>query len=409
MRKILLLAVAFSFVGFLCLDATAGTVSSKWDASIGGYVKLDYIHQDAALGPLSGPVKADGTPASETQQSILTARQSRIHLKVSGGEVLGAKMIGFVEGDFYGPGGSNSSGNFRMRHATGTLAWKDTQFMFGQFWDIFAPGAASTVDFNTGGNFGVPNNPRVAQARLTHNIHFNDSNWLTLIGGVQDPVQNANPGFETSGVNVAGQAMFNSKALGVSPGYWGIPMQPLIAGVFGIWGQEKISGNQDEKRNIYGYGFYTHVPVLRSSDGKSRAMTLSFEGQTYVSAGLKAGGLAANSQATVLEQQRRPGPRQRLRRLGSAHVLSDRPPRFRRWLLGVETFSMPMTTRARQSNTTQGPTPTSPTTSARASGWPLNMSAWKPNTWRNRLVPPTTKGRRTASRSRPCTSSRMIG
>jgi hypothetical protein len=134
----------------------------------------------------------------------------------------------------------------------------------------------------------------VAQARLTQKVKFNDDNWLLVIAGVQDPVQDA----EEAKANFAGQVMFNSKALGVSPGYWGLPMQPLIAGVFGLYGgREDVASGEDT--DVWGAGFYTHVPVLRSQDGKSRAMTLTFEGQAYMAEGLLAGGLRAVPYATI--------------------------------------------------------------------------------------------------------------
>jgi hypothetical protein len=297
MKKILWLAVTFSFVAFFSIDAMAGTVLSRFDVDLGGYVKLDYIHQDAALGPLSGPVPADGSSKAGQNQSLFTARQSRLHLKVTGPEFMGAKTKAFVEGDFYGPGGTNESPNFRMRHAYGALLWKDTQVLFGQYWDIFGPAVASTLDFRSGAFTGAPNNPRVPQLRVTHNVHFDDNNSLRLIFGAQNPVENFNTDSSGDMVNLAGQAMWVSKNLGVSPGYWGIPMQPLTAGFFGLYGKEKVEDN--DYLDIYGYGFYAHVPLLKSKDGKSRAMTLTLETQAYVAAGLNVQGATAASTVGV--------------------------------------------------------------------------------------------------------------
>jgi hypothetical protein len=36
----------------------------------------------------------------------------------------------------------------------------------------------------------------------------------------------------------------------------------------------------------YGYGFYSFVPILKSKDGKNRAMTMSFEGQAYMASNM---------------------------------------------------------------------------------------------------------------------------
>lgn len=238
MKKILCLVVALSLVVFFSGQALAGTVLSRFDVSVGGYVKLDYINQSAKLGPLTAPVPADGSLKAGQDESLFTARQSRIHLKVKGPDFMGAKTTAFIEGDFYGPGGTNESPDFRMRHAYGALAWKDTQVLFGQFWDIFGPFVASTLDFRSGQFTGAPNNPRVPQLRLTHTYSLDTNNSVRVIVGAQNPVENFKTS-STSGdmVNLAGQLMFVSKSMGVAPGYWGLPMKPLTAGFFGLYGR----------------------------------------------------------------------------------------------------------------------------------------------------------------------------
>jgi hypothetical protein len=138
---------------------------------------------------------------------------------------------------------------------------------------------------------------------------------VKLILAVQNPVQNSATGTVTSPgtgggsnaypntiggaygsmVNTAGQIMFSSKALGVSPGFMGLGMNPLQVGVFGIYGNEKIAGSKAV--DIYGYGFYGFVPLIKSGDGKGRAMTLSLETQATMVAGLNVP--SATSIATV--------------------------------------------------------------------------------------------------------------
>ena len=307
MKKTISLVAALVLVAFCSMDAMAGSVTSRFDVSLGGYVKLDYINQSAKLGPLTGPVPADGTLKADQDESLFTARQTRVNLKVTGPECMGAKTTAFIEGDFYGPQGTNESPNFRMRHAYGALTWDKTQVLFGQFWDIFTPMVASTIDFRSGQYTGTPNNPRVPQVRLTHTYSLSDSNALRVIVGAQNPVENFKSDPSTSGnmVNVAGQAMLTSKALGVSPGYWGLPMNPLTIGVFGLYGKEDVANGtttpaDEDTIDVYGYGLYTFVPLLQSCDGKSRAMTLSFEAQGYVAAGLDViGATATNALGTT--------------------------------------------------------------------------------------------------------------
>jgi len=160
--------------------------------------------------------------------------------------------------------------------------------LFGQNWDIFGPMIASTVDFRSGATTGAPNNPRVPQVRVTQKIDLNSDNSLTLVAGLQDPNQDGNNNNAASNygaaVNAAGQIMFSSKVLGAAPGYFGLPMKPLTVGVFGLYGNSKTATNQTV--DSYGGGVYAFVPVLRSSDGKSRAMTMSLEGQAYEAANM---------------------------------------------------------------------------------------------------------------------------
>lgn len=285
-------------------------VSSKFKLSIGGFVKLDYAYnsvnlgQSGSLAPGTGAVPKAGSTAAQKDQSIFTARQSRFWLKVDGPTFLGAKTGALIEADFYGdPSAANESPQLRMRQAWGSIDWANTGVLFGQAYDIFGPMVANTIDFRQGSSFGTPNNPRVPQLRLTQKVNLNPDNALKLVIGVQDPNQDSNnnatiaatpsgsAGFSNTigaAVNVAGQAMWVSKALGVGPGFYGLSMNSLTAGFFGLFGSQKgsLSGNGNHSIDSWGYGFYTFVPVLQSKDGKSRAMTLSLEAQAYMAANM---------------------------------------------------------------------------------------------------------------------------
>jgi len=80
--------------------------------------------------------------------------------------------------------------------------------------------------------------------------------------------------------------MFISKALGVAPGYYGQSMNNLTFGAFGLYGNSRML-HKDAVLMSYGYGLYAFVPIMRSKDGKSRAMTMSLESQGYIATGMK--------------------------------------------------------------------------------------------------------------------------
>ncbi|WP_306536568.1 hypothetical protein [Geobacter sp.] len=277
-------------------------VTSKFKLSIGGFVKLDYVYNSVNLGSANGiglvaTLQPSGIPktssaAAKQDQSLFSARQSRLWFKAEGPTFLGAKTGALIETDFFGSGGSsNETATMRIRLAYGTLDWADTQILFGQSWDLFAPAAASTIDFGQGQTAGNPTTPRVAQLRVSQKVKLSDQNSLKLIAALQNPVQDSNTANGTAGEswgakpNIAGQAMLVSKALGVAPGFWGLPMNHLTVGFFGLYGNQEIAGNA-QTVDSWGYGLYTFVPVLRSADGKSRAMTASFEGQAYKAANM---------------------------------------------------------------------------------------------------------------------------
>jgi len=290
-------------------------VKSKFNLSIGGYVKLDYAYNSVNLGnsgsisPSSGQIPSKSLTASSLgageDQSILSARQSRLWFKVQGPTFLGAKTSALIESDFYGdPSAANESPQLRMRLAYGLMDWANTQVLFGQAYDAFGPMIASTQDFRSGAPYGAPNSPRIPQLRVTQKINLDDNNQFRLVAAVQDPSQfgnnQANPSAAGStatvtnaygpNVNYNGQITYTNKYLGTAPGYFGMSMNPLTITAFGQYGQEKSASNNNHRLDTWGYGLYTFVPVLKSKNGMDRTMTMSFEGQIY-----KAGNMAYNN------------------------------------------------------------------------------------------------------------------
>lgn len=275
-------------------------VTSKFKLSIGGFVKLDYAYnsvnfgQSGAASPASGAIPKSDSTTGKQSQSIFTARQSLFWLKVAGPSFLGAKTNALIELDFYGdPATMPESPQARMRHAWGSLDWKNTSLLFGQTWDIFGPMGANTIDFRQAAPFGAPKGVRVPQLRITHKLDLDSKNTLLLVLGAQNPTQTGNnlaAYLNNAGsiVNVAGQVMWKSNALGVSPGFYGFSMNSLTTGFFGLYGSQKVTtlGLRDKSIDSWGYGLYTIVPILRSKDGRSRAMTMSFEGQAYMASNL---------------------------------------------------------------------------------------------------------------------------
>ena len=281
----------------------ASPVQSKFKLSVGGFVRLDYAYNSVNLGtggfqspdgtvPSKGLGRNDSSNAANQNQSILTARTSRLWFKSTGPDFLGAKTAAMIEGDFVGDASAaTESPMFRLRLAHATLDWKNVQLLFGEEWDIFGPMVASSIDFRNGTAYGTPNSQRVPQIRVKTKLELNSDNAVNLVLGVQDPNQLGNnqsaaTGSYGPGVNVAGQLSLVSKSLGTAPGFYGYSLRPFTATLFGLYGSEKAASNDSHSIDSYGYGLYTFVPLLSSPDGKTRRGSVSFEGEAYGAANM---------------------------------------------------------------------------------------------------------------------------
>ncbi len=125
------------------------TVSSKYDVTIYGYVKLDASYDThKTQGDLAFFVlpEVDGEKDNEFN---MTARQTRLGLKIGGPELGNGKISAKIETDFYGQGAANNKADLRMRLAY--VEWKDDmwQVSAGQRWETFITVVPKTVDFAT--------------------------------------------------------------------------------------------------------------------------------------------------------------------------------------------------------------------------------------------------------------------
>jgi len=178
MKKSLL---SFAIIGLsLNLLAQEGTPAPKpYTQSVSGYVKNDMYKdtretvtaRDGHFLLWPAPVLLDsvGNDINDIESFNILAIQSRITYKFAGPDVLGAKVSGLMEGDFFG--NSNPTINsFRLRHAFAKLNWDNTEILSGQYWHPFFVTSCfpGTLSFNTGAPFNsFARNPQV---RLTHTI-----------------------------------------------------------------------------------------------------------------------------------------------------------------------------------------------------------------------------------------------
>ena len=152
--KLCLMAIALSSAAATFADVSIAKVTSKFDLSIYGYVKLDGSYDTHKT---QGDVAFFVLPETDGQtddEFNMTARQTRLGLKVGGPDLYGGKLSAKVETDFYGNGTANNKPDLRLRLAY--VEWKDNSYEVsaGQRWETFLTVLPQMVDFSAYGDAG---------------------------------------------------------------------------------------------------------------------------------------------------------------------------------------------------------------------------------------------------------------
>jgi len=188
MKKLILVLLAL----ILAMPAVtyAGSATSRWDLTIGGWVKFDagYGSKAAATGIDTYAAPADGAAGrnlatDETGAFQMFGGDSALNFSVKGPDAWGAKTSAFIEGDFRGQttnGGQagTRNGTFSLRHAFMKFNWAATELLIGHTWQMWGLqpsfnllGSWDLLGFNKGG--------RQAQVRVTQNFN---KNWQGTFG-----------------------------------------------------------------------------------------------------------------------------------------------------------------------------------------------------------------------------------
>ncbi len=140
MKKCLLVLFVVSLI--LPVLCNAGSVSSRYDVTFGGFVKFD-------LGFTSQNGNADASTAARSSTSsrkvladeygntFMSGGETRFNFLVKGPDLWGAKTSAFIEGDFRGVTTGNQYGGFNLRHAFMKLKWQSAELIAGQTWQQF--------------------------------------------------------------------------------------------------------------------------------------------------------------------------------------------------------------------------------------------------------------------------------
>lgn len=139
MRIITLITLILSISIRLFSQETA----TPYKLSVTGFVRADAIFDsrqvvEAREGyllfyPKKPVMDANGKDINAKPTLNQYAMIARLTAKATGPDVMGAKVLALIEGDF--TGASNSENNsFRLRHAYLSLQWTKTRLLLGQYW-----------------------------------------------------------------------------------------------------------------------------------------------------------------------------------------------------------------------------------------------------------------------------------
>jgi uncharacterized coiled-coil protein SlyX len=224
-------------------------VSSRFDLSFYGYVKLDaaYDSQRTAVGDLAFFSRPD-SGAGDDDSFSLTAKQTRFGMKVTAPEVRGWETRGRLEMDFYGSASDNAA-NPRMRLAF--LEWEknDWTILAGQQYDAWNTILPKTVNFATMGRHGALWSRR-PQIRATRTVDLNG-------GGSIEATIGAARTIGLTDIDAAGDGMDGGEDSGLPMVQWNLrynpggTMEEVTVALGGHYGSEDVERNARFREESY--------------------------------------------------------------------------------------------------------------------------------------------------------------
>ena len=295
MKKVVVFFVAV----LLALPAIsfAGSATSRWDMTLGGFVKFDLVYADKAVGTDNrlSPVDSKGgydRDGDSTGNLTWSGAETRLNWAVKGPDAWSAKTSAFVEGDFRAASatrGTTNQGEFGLRHAYMQLAWPDTKLLIGHTWQAWGI-IGSQNRLAVSEQHFMRGTTRLPQIRLTQKL-TKDFTAVAALEAPYDVLTTNNVGNDprANGLwpDVALDFSYDSKALG-KIGSWALKI-----GVGGFYGKDKYENRptgsakiDDETVDRYGASLYWYVPIIPEKKEGNKAGALGFTGTLFAGKGM---------------------------------------------------------------------------------------------------------------------------
>jgi hypothetical protein len=308
MKKFIVIALAL----FLAIPAIsfAGSATSRWDVTIGGYIKADFGYTTQAQG--ADYYKADrGSYGAyenfndEYGNYYSAGGETRLNFLIKGPDGWGAKTIGFIEGDFRGTTGGSNYGTFALRHAFMKMQWENDSLTIGhtwQTWGLLPSFANVLLGWNMLGAFEKGSR----QPQITWAHTFN-KNWNMNFGIISptDAYGTAGGAQKVDSFTLSPYPFFEGEVTWTSDGCGKIGPWQMLFGLSGYYGWQKNTyassfvttpgafacgpegcvqgppvnnaiGYSDKDETAWGAAFKGFIPIIPEKKGdKGGALSLS--------------------------------------------------------------------------------------------------------------------------------------
>ncbi|MBE0535228.1 MAG: hypothetical protein IH624_06115 [Phycisphaerae bacterium] len=204
-----------------------------------GFIKLDASYDSAAVNTGNFATWVLPQPRGKDDEFNMTAKNTRLGLRINSREKGDILASGLVEVDFFGTdnGGENRPG-ILVRHAYAKLDWPDARFsiLAGQYWDVISPLNPNTLNYTVqwyAGNIGY----RRPQIRATKIYALSDAVDLMLEGAVTRNIGSAPGGLNPDTGADSGIPAFQGRVSSTFPLFGA---KPTTVGFSGHWGKEEF-------------------------------------------------------------------------------------------------------------------------------------------------------------------------
>jgi len=149
---------------------------------LGGFIKNDFFYDTRQtvsareghflLWPEKPLLDIENNDINDASSFNFLSIQTRLNLTIAAPVTNGVKTTGHVEGAFFGHSNADING-FRLRHAFVKFEWKNSEVLFGQFWNpLFVTSTfPDVVSFNTGCPFqAFSRNPQIRYTKAAGNF-----------------------------------------------------------------------------------------------------------------------------------------------------------------------------------------------------------------------------------------------